>query len=219
VKIALAVIALLLLSVSLDADAQDSRKVEYLTIPYTAANADRTSPIHYSFANNHEANWILNIRNQIIYADNPDAKVVLRLKESAESGRFFEIVMFGAPSKSLLLSINNEDVGYMRLYENNNSWFEGKPVMVSLVQNERMSITDGERNVLDRLRVGPFTLHTIEVYGKDAPDDPDSAIAGQIAFDIISGDPMTNPIMMVPPILAGLAGATVLTLVIIKKRN
>lgn len=198
---------------------QEIRKVEYLTIPYAAANAERTNPLHYSFTNKHVGNWILTIRNQLVYADNPDAKVVIRLKESPESERYVEIAMFGAPSKMLWAAVNNEQVGYMRMYEDKNSWFEDRPLVITFVENERVSAINGMRNVLDRLNFGPFALNTIEVYGRDASDAPVNAIKGELLLDVISGNPLDNPIMMVPPILAAAAGVTVVVLIKLKKRT
>ena len=213
----------LLLTVALvnTANAQEGkRKVETLTIPYAAANADRTNPAHYSFQSKHIANWILEIRNELVYnSDNPDAKVVIRLKEEPASNKYVELVIFGAPSRTFSLALANEQVGYMTLYENKNSWFEDKPIMVSYIQNDRLSVGNGQRNVLDRLSIGPFVLNTVEVYGKDSTDAAANTAGGQLIFDVVSGNPMENPIMMIPVILPALAGVAIITLLKLKKRT
>jgi len=199
---------------------QETRKVESITIPYTAANSDRQNPAHYSFPSQHIGDWILNIRNELVYSsENPEAKVVLRLKEEAMSKNYVEVAMFGAPSRTFWLAIANAEVGYSVLYESENSWLDDRPVMVSYIQNDRLSVTNGIRNIVDRMKIGPFILNTVEVYGKDSADAPVNAFGGQLVFDVVSGDPMENPIMMIPAILAVVAGGTVLTLIKLKKRT
>jgi hypothetical protein len=220
--IALVVLSLFLTSIFVNVAyaQQDSRKVERITIPYTAANADKQNPAHYSFSSSHIANWILNVNNQLVYnSDNPDAKVVVRLKQDPSSEIFVELAMFGAPSHKSWLAVANDQVGYMPFYEDENSWFEDKPVMISYIQNERLSVTNGQRNVVDRLKIGPLVLNTVEVYGKDSADSAVNTVGGELVFDIISGNPMENPIMIMPAILAGLAGVAIVTLIKLKKRT
>ncbi|MGH9923157.1 MAG: hypothetical protein ACRD38_10430, partial [Nitrososphaerales archaeon] len=69
------------------------------------------------------------------------------------------------------------------------------------------------------LKIGPFILNTVEVYGKDSADAPANAFGGQLVFDVISGNPLENPIMMIPAILAAAAGGIILTLIKLKKRT
>ncbi|MFQ5969129.1 MAG: hypothetical protein ACE5J2_01355 [Nitrososphaerales archaeon] len=220
--IALILFSFLLLGISANiAYAQEgTRKIETLTIPHTAANADRFNPAHYNFASKHQTSWILTIRNNLVYSsDNPDAKVVLRLKEEPESEKYVEFAMFGAPSKILWIAIANQDVGYLRTYQNENGWFEDKDITVTLTQSERLSVTNGQRNVMDRLRIGEFIFGTIEVYGKDSSDAATNTIGGNIEFDIISGNPLDNPIFIMPAVLAVAAIGVVATLLLIKKRT
>ncbi len=198
----------------------DKRKVEIITIPYTSANTETASPEYYSFPSKHEANWILNIHNNLIYnKDNSEAKVVLRLKENPDDTDFIEIVMFGPPSYRLWLGIANEEIGYMRIYENTNAWFVDKSVALSFVQNERLSVNNGQRIVLDRLRIGEFTLSTIEVYGMDKTSTDFSVHGGDIKLDIMSGNPLDNPVLMIPPILGVVTAVTIITLLMMKKRT
>lgn len=199
---------------------QSSRKVESITIPYTAANADRKDPAHYFFQSKHIANWILNIRNELLYnSDNPEAKVVIRLKEDPANENYVEIAMSGAPKYIFWAAVANNQVGYMRLYQNERSWSRDQPVSVSFIENDKLSIHDGVRNVVDRLNIGPFVLNTVEVYGKDSADAAANALEGKLVFDVISGNPLENPIMMIPVILAAAAGGTVVTLIKLKKRT
>ncbi|MFQ5940592.1 MAG: hypothetical protein ACE5KA_02695 [Nitrososphaerales archaeon] len=202
--------------------AQDSvtRKTENITIPYTAADAVLLSPEHYDFPSEHVANWILTMDNNLEYnEDNPEAKIVLRLKETQADTDFVEIAMLSPPSQTLWVAVANEQVGYMRMVENSNAWFVGKPVTASLVQNDKLSINNGVRTVLDRLRIGEFTLGTIEVYGRDNADAGVSALSGEVLLEVVSGNPLDNPIMMIPPLVAVITGGVIVTLLLIKKRT
>ena len=199
---------------------QETRKVESITIPYTAANADRQNPAHLSFPSQHIGNWILTIRNELVYnSENPEAKIVVRLKEEVASESYVEVAMFSAVTHKFWLAVANKEIGYSVLYENDNSWVEDRPVMVSYIQNDRLSVSNGIRNVADRLQIGPFILNTVEVYGKDSADAHVNTFGGQLVFDVISGDPLENPIMMIPAVLAAAAGGIILTLIKLKKRT
>jgi len=199
---------------------QQTRKVESITIPYTAANADRQNPAHFSFPSQHIGNWILTIRNELVYnSENPEAKIVVRLKEEVASESYVEVAMFSAASHKFWLAVANKEIGYSVLYENDNSWVEDRPVMVSYIQNDRLSVSNGIRNVADRLQIGPFILNTVEVYGKDSADAHVNTFGGQLVFDVVSGDPLENPIMLIPAVLAAAAGGIILTLIKLKKRT
>jgi hypothetical protein len=202
------------------AEAQEgSRKVERITIPYTAANADRRSPEYHSFQSKHMGDWILTISNELAYnPENPDAKVVLRLKEDPASERYIELAMFGDPSRTFVVALDNEQ-GYSQLFESEQGWIEDREVRLSYIANERLSVANGQRNVLDKLRVGSMIVGTVEVYGRDLVDAPASAAGGEIVLDIVSGNPMENPVMLTPLILLGVVGGVVLTLLKVKKRT
>lgn len=220
--IALITLSLLLTSIIINTTyAQEpTRKIETITVPYTAANTEKANPVHYSFSSKHIGDWILQIRNELMYnTETPEAKVVIRLMNDISTENYIEVAMFGAPSQTFWLSLANEEMGYSRFFEGERSWAEDKPVVVSYIQNDRLSVSNGIRNVMDKVKIGPFVLNTVEVYGKDSADAPVNTFGGQLVFDIVSGDPMENPIMLVPAILAAAAGATVLTLIKIKKRT
>jgi hypothetical protein len=198
---------------------QEKRKIETISIPYTAANTVRSAPEYFDFSSKHEANWILSIRNELIYnEDNPDAKIVLRLKENAGDTEFVEIGMFSPRSHKLFIAVSNEQLGYMPAYESDEGWLDDKPITTSLVQNERFTAHNGQRIVLDRLQIGPLVLGTIEVFGMDTSDADLSAFGGHVLVDVISGNPLDNPIMIVPFIVTGAAVGTVVILLKIKRR-
>ena len=141
------------------------------------------------------------------------------LKENPEDERFVEVAMLSPPSHKLWVAVANEQVGYMRMYENPDSWFNDKPITTSFVQNDRLSINNGQRIIVDRLRIGEFTLGTIEVYGRDGADADVSAFSGEIVIDILSGNPLDNPITFIPAVAVAVAVGALVTLLVIKKRT
>ena len=197
-----------------------NRRTESITIPFTAANAEFLSPDHFSFTAKPSGDWILTIQNNLRHNEqNPEAKVVIRLKEKPEDTTFVEMMMVGPPSHKLSIAISNKEIGYMRMFENENAWFPDKPIMASVVQGERLSINNGQRTVLDRLQIGAFTPNTIEVYGRDGAEADASAFSGEIIVDIVSGNPLDNPITMIPPIAVAITAGALVTLLVIKKRT
>ncbi len=203
------------------AEAQEgSMKIERITIPYTAANADRKNPEQYLFESKHIGDWILTIINELTYdPENPDAKVVMRLKEDPASERYIELAMFGDPTRTFVATFASEESGQAQLFGSEQGWFEGREVSLSYIANERLSVANGQRIVLDKFRIGPLALGTVEVYGRDLVEDPANAVAGEIVFDIVSGNPMENPVMLTPIILLVAVAGVILTLLKIKRRT
>ncbi len=216
------ILALLLAATAVDmAYAQEAtRKTDFLTIPFASANAEFLAPDHYVLTTKHVANWLMTIENKLQYnEENPEAKIVLRLKENPEDENFVEIAMLSPPSYKLWVAVANEQVGYMRVYENPDSWFDDRSITTSLVQNDRLSINNGQRIIVDRLRIGEFTLGTIEVYGRDGADADVSAFSGEITIEILSGNPLDNPITFIPAVAVAVAVGALITLLVVKKRT
>lgn len=195
------------------------RTIETITIPFTSANAEISTPDHYFFTMPHRNNWILTINNNLQYnEENPEAKVVLRLKTNPEDKEFLEIGMFSPPTYRFWVAVSMEEVGYMRMFQGENSWFPDRGATVAYAQGERVTVNNGQRTVVDRLQVPGLDLHTIEVYGRDGAGADASAFSGEIRLEAMSGNPLDNPVMMVPFIVAGITAGAVATLLIIKKR-
>jgi hypothetical protein len=57
------------------------------------------------------------------------------------------------------------------------------------------------------------------IYGKDKPEDPPNAFAGNISFNVLYGNPADSPIYYVPLIMLVMVGGIVFILLIRKKRD
>ena len=81
---------------------------------------------------------------------------------------------------------------------------------------ERVSISNSQRNMVDRLKLGEFEARTIEFYSIGYSQNLPVVIDGQIKLEILSGDPF--PIMLTL-IFVGFGAATYLTLRRLKSRK
>ncbi|MEM2019764.1 MAG: hypothetical protein QXU41_03590, partial [Candidatus Nitrosocaldus sp.] len=86
-------------------------------------------------------------------------------------------------------------------------------------QGERLSVNNGQRIVVDRLNIEQFAIDSVEVYGRNGIDAPYNAIAGVITIEVVSGNPLDNPIMSVPFIVTGAVAGIVLILLRLKRRE
>ncbi len=213
------IIFMVLLNNIINIYAEDnSRKFEELEIPGSSFNTHST-PIVYKLQYKHTANFLINIKNELIYNPAYDqAKAAIRFGDN-EGDKLFEIIMYGEPSKRLsILLLIDKELGYVKYYENDNAWFNDKILGISFTQNDKLSIHNGQRNIMDRFNIGMFTLDTIEVYGKVSATDPDSIIGGNLRVEIFSGDPFNNPISLIPIIGSAIAGIVVIILLKLKRR-
>ena len=215
-KIVAVLVAMLIMANIASVYAQeDSRKVEILEIPASAFSASRDAPEVIPLENKHIANFVVNMRNELIYADNEQANAAIRFGDN-EQDKFFELVMY--KSGRLAISLFVESIGYSKYYEEDNSWFKDKQIGISFMQNDKLSIHNGQRNIMDRLKIGIFTLDTLEVYGKENSSDPTSIIGGKLVIEIFSGNPLDNPISFLPAVASIVVGGLIIVLIKLKKR-
>ena len=193
---------------------------ERFVLPFTAANSDRKSPIVYVYEKPKITNWILTVQNNLSYAVRQDAKAIVILKEPPPSEKFIEIAMFSDVSKKFWAAINTHDAGYIRVYERNtDGWSREQPIIIAHANNQGLSITNGKRIIVDRLSVNGFNLGSIAVYGKDDPQSPINAYAGNISFDVAFGDLTSSPIYYLPLGMLLGVGGTVIAFLVVKKRE
>ncbi len=195
---------------------EDDRVIEVIEIPASAFNASRETPEVIPLENKHIANFVVNMRNELVYADNEEAKAAIRFGDN-EQDKFFELVMHGK-SNRLTISLFIESLGYTKYYEEDNSWFKDRQIGISFMQNEKLSIHNGQRNIMDRLKIGMFTLDTLEVYGRESVSDPTSIIGGKMIVEIFSGNPLDNPITFMPAVAVVIVGGVIIILLKTKKR-
>ncbi len=193
---------------------------EVFTLSYTASNADRKMPVLYSFSKAIPSNWQLIIQNNLSYYQTDNAKTIIRLYEPTPSEKFIELGMFGGPSGRFWAAVNTRDSGYIRVYERDkDGWSREEPIFVAHANNQGLTITNGKRIIIDKLSVNDFSVSSISVHGKDKPEDPPSAYAGDLTFSIIFGNPADSPLYFLPLIMIVVVGGTLILLLFIKKRD
>jgi hypothetical protein len=193
---------------------------EAFTFSYAASNTDRKLPANYSFSRTIPSNWQLLIQNNLSYYQSDSAKTIIRLYESKPSEKFIELGMFGGPSGRFWAAVNTRESGYIRVYERDrDGWSREEPIFVAHANNQGLTITNGKRIILDKLSVNDFSVSSISVHGKDKPEDPQSAYAGNLSFSIIFGNPADSPLYFLPLIMIVLVGGTVIFLLFKKKRD
>ena len=197
-----------------------TKNSERFVLPFTAANSDRKNPIVYAYEKPKITNWILTVQNNLSYAVRQDARAIVILKEPPPSEKFIEIAMFSDVSNKFWAAINTHDAGYIRVYERNtDGWSREQPIIIAHANNQGLSITNGKRIIVDRLSVNGFNLGSIAVYGKDDPQSPINAYAGNISFDVAFGDLTNSPIYYLPLGMLLGVGGTVVAFLVVKKRE
>lgn len=187
---------------------------------YLSSNAARKVPVVYSFDKAIPTNWQIVIENNLSYFNNSNAKTVIRIQEPPPSEKFIELGMFGGSSSRFWAAVNTRDSGYVRVYERNtDGWSRDQPIFVAHASNQGLTITNGKRIIIDRLSINDFHLNSIMIYGKDKPEDPPNAFAGNISFNVLYGNPADSPIYYVPLIMLVMVGGIVFILLIRKKRD
>jgi hypothetical protein len=191
-----------------------------ITFPYTASNHDRKNPSDYIFKEPILNDWNLFINNNISYSTSPEAKTVIQFKEPYPSEKFIELTMFGDKSKKFSIAVNTKESGRLQVYQNNfDGWSLDNPVVVTSGVDQGISITNGKRIVVDKLSLNGFNLGSINVYGKDEPQFPNSTLKGSIQFEAIFGHPAQSYIYYMPLIVLVGVGGIVIFLLKTKKRD
>ncbi len=90
---------------------------------------------------------------------------------------------------------------------------------MSHTENAGLSVTNGERTVVDRLDVNGFTAASIAVYGNDGNTTLANAYAGDITFEILYGSFEQSPIYYLPAAVMAGVGGIIIGLLILKKRK
>jgi len=193
---------------------------EIFVLPFNDTNNDRRNPVEYVFDESKVNNWIISIYNNLSYYNNNDSKTIIKIKEAPPSEKFIELMLFGDQSKRFIASVNTNETGYMRMYENNqNGWSTDGPVTVSHANVQGLSVTNGKRIVLDKLGLNGFDVGSIDVYGKDESSMPNSTYGGSIQFEVLSGNLSESILYYMPLVMIVGVGGTVIFLLFWKKRK
>lgn len=193
---------------------------ESFVLPFNNTNNDRRNPVEYVFDEPKVNNWLISINNNLSYYNSNDSKTIIRIKEAPPSEKFIELMMFGDQSKRFIVSVNTNETGYMRMYENDqNGWSTDGLVTISHANVQGLSVTNGQRVVLDKLGLSGFDIGSIVVYGKDESSMPNSTFAGSIQFEVLSGNLSESILYYMPLVMVVGVGGIVIFLLIWKKRN
>ena len=193
---------------------------EQFVFPYSSSNSDRKNPFVYAFDTPKVTNWILTIQNNMSYSDMQNAKTIVKLQEPTPSDKFIEIAMFGDASKKFWVAVNTNESGYIRVYErDNDGWSRDQPIIVAHANNQGLTITNGQRIIIDKLSINDFTIASIAVYGKDDPTSAVNTYRGDISFNVIYGNPINSPLYYLPLAMIVGIGGLVIGLLVFKKRK
>ena len=193
---------------------------ESFVLPFNDTNIDRRNPVEYVFNEPKVNNWIISIYNNLSYYNDNASKTIIKIKEPPPSEKFIELMLFGDQSKRFIVSVNTNDTGYMRMYENNqNGWSTDGPVTVSHANVQGLSVTNGKRIVLDKLGLNGFNVGSIEVYGKDEPSMSNSTFGGSIQFEVLNGSLTESVLYYMPLVMIVGVGGTLIFLLFWKKRT
>jgi hypothetical protein len=196
-----------------------SQRSESFVLPYAAANRNESDPLLYTFDQPKQPSWILGIQNNLSYIPREGARTIIKIQEPAPSEKYIEIAMYGDQSKRFWVAVNTPEAGYARLYDSENGWSTEGTVSVSHTENAGLSVTNGERTVVDRLDVNGFAAASIAVYGNDENMTLANAYAGDITFEILYGSFEQSQIYYVPAAVMAGAGGIIIGLLILKKRK
>jgi hypothetical protein len=196
-----------------------SERSESFVLPYSAANRNDSDPLVYTFEQPKQPSWILGIQNNLSYIPREGARTIIKIQEPAPSEKYVEIAMYGDQSKRFWVAVNTPEAGYARLYDSENGWSTEGTVSVSHTENAGLSVTNGERTVVDRLDVNGFTAASIAVYGNDRNTTLANAYAGDITFEILYGSFEQSPIYYLPAAVMAGVGGIIISLLILKKRK
>ena len=192
---------------------------ENFVIPYTASNRNEQDPLVYTFDQLKQSSWIISIQDNMSYIPREGVRTIIKIQEPAPSEKFIELGIYGDESKRYWVAANTPEVGYARMYDSENGWSPEQPISVAYTANTGLTVTNGQRIVVDRLDVGSFAAASIAVYGNDKNSTLANAYAGDIAFQVLFGSFEQSPLYFVPiAVIAGIFGL-VAALLIVKKRK
>jgi hypothetical protein len=196
-----------------------SQRSESFVLPYSAANRNESDPLVYKFDEPKQPSWILGIQNNLSYVPREGARTIIKIQEPAPSEKYIEIAIYGDQSKRFWVAVNTPEAGYARLYDSVDGWSSEGTISVSHTDNAGLSVTNGQRTVVDRLDVNGFAAASIAVYGNDGNMTLANAYAGDLTFEMVYGSFERSQLFYVPAALMAGIGGIIIGLLILKKRK
>ncbi len=188
-------------------------------LPFAAANHNEQDPLIYTFDEPTQPSWIMTILNNISYVPREGARTIIKIQEAPPSQKFIELALYGDQSKRYWVAVNTPEAGYARLYDSENGWSTEQPISLTHTDGVGITVTNGQRTVVDRLNVGGFVVSSVAVYGNDKNSTLANAYAGDIAFETIYGSFDQSPLYFMPAAVMISVGGLIIGLLIVKKRK
>jgi len=188
-------------------------------IPYLEFNKVKSNAVIMEFENIHTGSWQAEFHNDLLYG-NPDGDAVIRIYDSENADKFFEIGMGSHPRYSYWIAASVQETGYVLLYSAyENGWAPGNPTKITYSEQGGLTVDNGLRTVLSNLDISPFTIKSYSVHGMKGSTDPPAVTDGVFTVKIISADYGENPLWIFPFVVTGIVGAGVIILIFSKRRS
>ena len=197
----------------------ESLLIQQTEISYLEFNKVSSNAVIKEFESMHENSWQAELHNDLLYG-NPEGDAVIRIYDSENTGKFFEIGMGSHPRYSYWIAADVPETGYVLLYSAfENGWAPGKPTKITYSEQTGLTVDNGLRTVLSNLDISPFTIKSYSVYGMKGTTDPPAVTDGIFTVKIISADYGKNPFAIFPFVVTGIIGVVVAVLIFSKKRS
>jgi len=188
-------------------------------IPYFEFNKVKSNAVIMEFENIHAGSWQTEFHNDLLYG-NPEGDAAIRIYDSENADKFFEIGMGSHPRYSYWIAAAVPETGYVLLYSAyENGWAPGKPTKITYSEQGGLTVDNGLRTVLSNLDISPFVIKSYSVHGMKGSTDPPAVTDGVFTVKIISADYGEYPLSMFPFIITGALGRVVVILIVSKKRS
>jgi len=196
-----------------------SLMIHQTEISYFEFNKVKSNAVIMEFENIHAGSWQTEFHNDLLYG-NPDGDAVIRIYDSENADKFFEIGMGSHPRYSYWIAAAVPETGYVLLYSAyENGWAPGKPTKITYSEQGGLTVDNGLRTVLSNLDISPFAIKSYSVHGMKGSTDPPAVTDGVFTVNIISADYGENPLWIFPFVITGIVGAGVIILIFSKRRS
>jgi len=193
--------------------------IQKTEIPYFEFNKVKSNAVIMEFENIHAGSWQAEFHNDLLYG-NPDGDAVIRIYDSENADKFFEIGMGSHPRYSYWIAAAVPETGYVLLYSAyENGWAPGKPTKITYSEQGGLTVDNGLRTVLSNLDISPFAIKSYSVHGMKGSTDPPAVTDGVFTVKITSADYGENPLWIFPFVVTGIVGAGVIILIFSKRRS
>jgi hypothetical protein len=196
-----------------------SEHLDSVEVPYNAFNVVSHNATVFYLEHEHATNWQIEVQNKLRYA-NPNGNAIIRLYDNLNTEKYIDIGMGSQPKNKLWVAVNTPTDGYFVIHEDpTDGWSSDKIITIQHSSNSGLSVTVGQKTIVDQLDVAGFTIKNFAVFGMDSPTDPPAINSGSMTLSFLSGDPAQNPIFYMPMVVLAVTGALIIILVKTKKRT